>query len=74
MSVKCHKSLARREEEYHRQAHLESQVECAKEAASQEIRHLEQQLVDKTNALVACEKKFAQLLAWVQKNKAALNG
>ena len=74
LSVRCHKSIVRREEEHERQLDLERQVGCAKEAAGQEIRQLQEQLVDKASALMACEKKFAQLLAWVQKNKAALNG
>jgi len=69
LTVRCHKSVVRREEEHERQTDLESQVESVKEASDARLCELQKQLVDKTNALLACEKKFAQLLAWAQKNK-----
>jgi chromosome segregation ATPase len=70
LSVRCHKSILRREEEHERQADLESQLVCAKEESQAELCQLQKQLVEKTNMLLESEKKFAQLLAWVQKNKA----
>jgi hypothetical protein len=60
----------RREEEHERQADLESQLVSAKETSQVELCELQKQLVEKTNMLLESEKKFAQLLAWVQKNKA----
>ena len=43
-------------------------AEVAQEAQADKIA-LQQQLVDKTDALLMAEKKFAQLLAWVQKGQ-----
>ena len=71
LTVRCHKSVLRREEEHEKREDLEKQVREAKEASQQELCDLQKQLVEKTDLLLASEKKFAQLLAWAQKNKAA---
>ena len=70
LSVRCHKSMLRREEEHERQADLEGQLVFANETSQAELCEMQKQLVEKTNMLLESEKKFAQLLAWVQKNKA----
>jgi chromosome segregation ATPase len=72
LTVRCHKSVLRREEELERQEDLENRLASSKEAMRNELCDLQQQLVEKSNLLLASEKKFAQLLAWTQKNKAAV--
>ena len=72
LTVRCHKSVLRREEEMERKEDLENRLASSKEAMRNELCDLQQQLVEKSNLLLASEKKFAQLLAWTQKNKAAV--
>lgn len=54
---------------------LEQAVDRAKDAANQEAREqvvgLQKQVVESADALLASERKFSQLLAWVQKGKEA---
>jgi len=71
LTVRCHKSVLRREEEHERHADLQQQVQTVKDFSQGELCELQRQLVEKTNLLLASEKKFGQLLAWVQKNKAS---
>jgi chromosome segregation ATPase len=72
LTVRCHRSVLRREEEQERYAMLKSQVESAKASSQSQLCELQKQLVEKTDLLLASEKKFAQLLVWVQKNNKAV--
>jgi chromosome segregation ATPase len=69
LTVRCHKSVLRREDEQQRYALLQGQVQLAKESSQSQLCELQKQLVEKTDLLLSSEKKFAQLLAWVQKNQ-----